>query len=196
MMYELTYLASFAGLYYLSLYLCGKMHVLDNRGEVWKAIIVMIPCLAAALIAVSRIMDARHHPFDVISGSLLGVFIAWASYRQYFPPITEPWKKGRAHPIRSWGTEPLAPPNQAFVDDHDEGTIPLRNRPRDEERMDRDDVPVTVEGAAASPPLNPKPHGYRRHDRDDAWSCSSDEVLSDGLEMQSHSGERPNVAPI
>ena len=66
----------------------------------------MVPSLGASLIAVSRIMDARHHPFDVISGSFLGILVAWAAYRQYFPPITEPWHKGRAYPIRSWGTEP------------------------------------------------------------------------------------------
>ena len=51
----------------------------------------MVPTLAAALIAISRIMDARHHPFDVISGSALGMTVAWLAYRQYFPPISEPW---------------------------------------------------------------------------------------------------------
>lgn len=70
---------------------------------------VLVPTLAAALIAGSRIMDARHHPFDVISGSLLGIVVAWCAYRQYFPPISEPWHKGRAYPIRSWGTEPRVP---------------------------------------------------------------------------------------
>ena len=69
----------------------------------------MVPTLGAALIAVSRIMDARHHPFDVISGSLLGILVAWGAYRQYFPPITEPWHKGRAYPIRSWATGPKRP---------------------------------------------------------------------------------------
>ncbi|KAL9595171.1 MAG: hypothetical protein Q9179_005094 [Wetmoreana sp. 5 TL-2023] len=101
--------SAFAGLFYLTIYLSAKMHVLDNRGEVWKTFIVMVPTLGAALIAVSRIMDARHHPFDVISGSLLGVIVAWGAYRQYFPPVTESWRKGRAYPIRTWGTEPKDP---------------------------------------------------------------------------------------
>ncbi|KAG7002214.1 hypothetical protein G7Y79_00028g062350 [Physcia stellaris] len=101
--------SAFAGLFYLSLYLAGKLHVLDNRGEVWKTFVVLVPTLAAALIAGSRIMDARHHPFDVISGSLLGIVVAWCAYRQYFPPVSEPWHKGRAYPIRSWGTEPKVP---------------------------------------------------------------------------------------
>ena len=61
------------------------------------------------MVAISRIMDARHHPFDVISSSLLGTFTAWISYRQYFPALSETWKKGRAYPIRSWGREPPSP---------------------------------------------------------------------------------------
>ncbi|KAH0560049.1 hypothetical protein GP486_003428 [Trichoglossum hirsutum] len=111
---------AFAGLFYLSLYLAGKLHVLDNRGEVWKTFIVLIPTLGAALIADSRIMDARHHPFDVLSGSFLGIVVAWCSYRQYFPSISEFWKKGRAYPIRTWGRPPLHPK------DREEGLEPLR----------------------------------------------------------------------
>ena len=98
--------SAFAGLFYLSLYLAGKLHLMDNRGEVWKTFLVLLPTVAAALIAVSRIMDARHHPFDVISGSLLGILVAYGSYRQYFPSLSESWKKGRAYPMRSWGREP------------------------------------------------------------------------------------------
>lgn len=96
--------SAWAGLFYLSLYLAAKLHVLDNRGEVWKTFIVFVPCIGAALIAGTRIMDARHHPFDVISGSLIGILVAWASYRQYFPAVSDTWKKGRAYPIRTWGT--------------------------------------------------------------------------------------------
>ncbi|KAE9963429.1 hypothetical protein BLS_009306 [Venturia inaequalis] len=75
--------SAWAGLFYLSLYLSGKMHLLDSRG--------------------SRIMDARHHPFDVITGSLLGIFCAWTAYRQYFPTLSDYKAKGRAYPIRTWG---------------------------------------------------------------------------------------------
>jgi len=95
--------SAFAGLFYLSLYLTGKMHVLDSRGEVWKTLIVLIPSLGAALVAGSRIMDARHHPFDVLSGSLLGILVGWAAYRQFFPSPSDYRAKGRAYPIRTWG---------------------------------------------------------------------------------------------
>ncbi|GAB7353625.1 hypothetical protein MBLNU459_g4040t1 [Dothideomycetes sp. NU459] len=94
---------SFAGLFYLSLYLAAKLHVWDSRGEVWKIFVVVIPSIGAGLIAASRIMDARHHPFDVITGSLLGIACAYAAYRQYFPAVSDTKRKGRAYPIRSWG---------------------------------------------------------------------------------------------
>jgi diacylglycerol diphosphate phosphatase / phosphatidate phosphatase len=101
--------SSFAGLFYLSLYLAGKLHVLDQRGEVWRTLIVLIPTLAASCIAISRIMDARHHPFDVLFGSAMGILVAWGSYRQYFPPVSNSWLKGRAYSIRTWGKEMKAP---------------------------------------------------------------------------------------
>jgi diacylglycerol diphosphate phosphatase / phosphatidate phosphatase len=63
--------------------------------------VVLIPSLGAALVAGSRIMDARHHPFDVLSGSLIGIIIGWAAYRQYFPPVSDYRAKGRAYPIVS-----------------------------------------------------------------------------------------------
>lgn len=100
---------SFAGLFYLSLYLAAKLHIWDSKGEAWKIFVVIIPSIGAGLIAASRIMDARHHPFDVITGSLLGIMCAFIAYRQYFPPVTETWRKGRAYPIRSWGRDTVPP---------------------------------------------------------------------------------------
>lgn len=108
----LTTAASFSGLFYISLFIAGKLHIWDNRGEVWKTVFVIAPTLAAALIAISRIMDARHHPFDVITGGLLGIVCAWGSYRQYFPPLSDTEAKGRAYPIRTWGTDPRPRYNQ------------------------------------------------------------------------------------
>lgn len=125
----ICYAAAFAGLSYLSIYLAGKLHVFDTRGEVWKAFVVMVPTLGAALIAISRIMDARHHPFDVISGSLLGMTMAYISYRQYFPPLSESWRKGRAYPIRSWGSGPRKPRLDERQISRDQGVEPLRSAP-------------------------------------------------------------------
>lgn len=100
-------IASFAGLGFLAFFMAGKLHVLDSRGEVWKTILVLVPVLGASLIAVTRIKDARHHPFDVVTGAIIGWLFGWGAYRQYFPALAETWKKGRAHPVRSWGRDPL-----------------------------------------------------------------------------------------
>lgn len=182
---------------------------MDNRGEVWKLVLVVTPNIAAALIAVSRIMDARHHPFDVITGSLLGVFCAWASYRQYFPPVTEPWRKGRAYPIRSWATQPVAPAlrMKAF----DDSDVALRNP--DEEQMDGGAYtqPRRSSVSAQSPPpgmsiAQPSlPHennqfesgvyNRRRRERDDNWSSSSSEDVTDGYEMRRGYTRTANYAP-
>ncbi|KAI1932206.1 hypothetical protein LOZ66_002197 [Ophidiomyces ophidiicola] len=101
--------AAFAGLFYLSLYLAGKLHVMDSRGEVWKTFVVTTPALGAALVSATRVMDSRHHGIDIVSGSVLGVVCAWLAYRQYFPPISEAWRKGRAYPMRTWGAIPEPP---------------------------------------------------------------------------------------
>lgn len=159
---------------------------MDNKGEVWKAIIIIIPCLAATLVAVSRIMDARHHPFDVISGSLLGIVCAYISYRQYFPPISEPWKKGRAYPIRSWGTDPVAPSKVSPLSGDYGSTSALRNP--EEERMDASGAPEIGGPARIRPTYMGSANPYtsdlrnrRSHENDDE---SSSEDLADGYEMQ------------
>ncbi|KAL2870213.1 ubiquitin 3 binding protein But2 C-terminal domain-containing protein [Aspergillus lucknowensis] len=178
--------ASFAGLFFLSLWLGGKLHIMDNKGEVWKMFLVMFPCLGATLIAVSRIMDARHHPFDVISGSLLGIVCAIISYRQYFPSLSEPWKKGRAHPIRSWGTSPAYP--QDYFGGANDSTVALRNP--EEERMHQPGVSENPEAAGLStsyPPPQTHPYVtniYPRRSYGDTYSSSSEEDVTDGYEMQ------------
>ncbi|KKK27025.1 PAP2 domain protein [Aspergillus rambellii] len=193
----LTPLASFAGLFYLALWMSGKLHVMDNKGEVWKTLLVMVPCLAATLIAVTRIMDARHHPFDVITGSLLGILCAIISYRQYFPPISEPWKKGRAYPIRSWGTEPVNP--LARYDGASESTEALRNPAQD--RRTQSEVPGhpdLVEPQPQAYQAAPNPYAtnvYGRHTHDDgAWSSSSEEDVANGYEMQPGYSQTHNPA--
>ncbi|ORX69657.1 acid phosphatase/Vanadium-dependent haloperoxidase, partial [Linderina pennispora] len=78
---------SFAGLTYLALWLAGHLNVGDGRGRTYKAFVVFVPELAAMLVAVSRTKDYRHHWQDVLAGSILGVVMAWISYRHYYPSI-------------------------------------------------------------------------------------------------------------
>ncbi|KAK9235220.1 phosphatidic acid phosphatase type 2/haloperoxidase [Lipomyces kononenkoae] len=94
---------AFAGLFYMSLYFAGKLSLYDNKGEVWKTVIVMFPTLGAAAIAASRVLDHRHHGTDVFSGSLIGAATAWLAYRLYFPSLHDTAREGRAWSIRSWG---------------------------------------------------------------------------------------------
>lgn len=50
---------SFAGLGFLSLFVAGRLNLMDTRGQVWKTMLLLIPLVAAAFIAVTRIMDNR-----------------------------------------------------------------------------------------------------------------------------------------
>ncbi|KAJ5669151.1 hypothetical protein N7462_010221 [Penicillium macrosclerotiorum] len=188
-------IASFAGLFYTSLWLGGKLHIMDNRGETWKTLLCTIPILAATLVAVSRIMDARHHPFDVITGSLLGVACAIVSYRQYFPPLSEAWRKGRAYPIRTWGTEPPRPVGGQLTALRSNSTKHLRNSEEDRLQPSDDHERSVSPSSRAGPgftghtdPTNPftsqvyprRPHD---HDPDGNWS-SSEDGSGDAFEMQ------------
>lgn len=50
---------SWAGLWFLTLYLAGKMKVYDTKGFSLKTWILLLPVMAAALVSVSRSMDYR-----------------------------------------------------------------------------------------------------------------------------------------
>ncbi|KAH9926145.1 phosphatidic acid phosphatase type 2/haloperoxidase [Fomitopsis serialis] len=82
---------SFAGLGFLAFYVAGKLHLFDKRGCAPKAWAALTPLSAAALIAISRTMDYRHHATDVLTGSLLGFVAAYFSYRQYYPSLASPY---------------------------------------------------------------------------------------------------------
>ncbi|KAH7105993.1 PAP2-domain-containing protein [Auriculariales sp. MPI-PUGE-AT-0066] len=90
----------FAGLGFLTLFLAGKLHLWDRVGSGIKAWITLTPMCAAALVAISRTMDYRHHATDVIAGSILGTLVAYFSYRQYFPPLHSPTSHIPYPPLR------------------------------------------------------------------------------------------------
>ncbi|KAH8116869.1 PAP2-domain-containing protein [Phellopilus nigrolimitatus] len=79
---------SFAGLGFLAFYLAGKLHLFDEKGHATRAWISLTPLAGAALVAISRTMDYRHHWQDVLVGSALGFVMAFFAYRLYFPPLT------------------------------------------------------------------------------------------------------------
>jgi len=82
---------SFAGLGFLSFYLAGKLHLFDERGHTAKAWISLVPLMGAALVTITRTMDNRHHWQDVLIGGLLGFFLSWFAYRQYYPALSHPF---------------------------------------------------------------------------------------------------------
>ncbi|KIW13012.1 hypothetical protein PV08_08199 [Exophiala spinifera] len=54
---------------------------------IYLLIIAFVPVGVALFISVSRWFDYRHHGFDIISGSLIGIFTAWFGFRWYHLPI-------------------------------------------------------------------------------------------------------------
>ena len=53
----------------------------------WTIILPLIPISAAAYISSTRYSDFRHHGFDIIFGSLMGILLSWISFRLYHLPI-------------------------------------------------------------------------------------------------------------
>ncbi|EAS27657.3 PAP2 domain-containing protein [Coccidioides immitis RS] len=127
---------SFAGLTYLSLWLCAKLAItipflsvaslqeveqpnlnkspvsLRNRGAAPPTVLVLlvfVPIVAATYIASSRWADSRHFAFDILFGALLGIAFAWLGFRLYHLPLNsgQGW---------AWGARDK---NRAFFGDID-----------------------------------------------------------------------------
>ncbi|PWN21753.1 acid phosphatase/Vanadium-dependent haloperoxidase [Microstroma glucosiphilum] len=99
--------AAFAGLTFLTWFLAGHFHLFGDRARVWVSWIVATPPLGACLIAISRLMDNRHHPTDVIAGAILGAVVASSIYHQYYPPL---WAGDGHRPYK-----PSAPPSSLVM---------------------------------------------------------------------------------
>jgi len=78
---------AFSGLGYLALFLAGQCHVFRPRTDLARVLLALAPLLGAALIAISRCEDYRHDVYDVTTGSLLGILVAYYTYRRYYPPL-------------------------------------------------------------------------------------------------------------
>jgi diacylglycerol diphosphate phosphatase/phosphatidate phosphatase len=82
---------SFAGLGYLAIFLAGQLHVFrPARGgrDLSRALLCLAPLLGATMIAITRLEDYRHDVYDVCFGGLLGLVIAYWSYRRHWPKLT------------------------------------------------------------------------------------------------------------
>ncbi|XP_052870248.1 phospholipid phosphatase 5 [Anopheles cruzii] len=82
---------AFVGLGFLTWYLIGKLHLLNERGRgrSVRMIAAGLPSFVALLIAISRTCDYHHHWQDVTVGSLIGAALSYLCYRQYYPGFSE-----------------------------------------------------------------------------------------------------------
>lgn len=78
---------AFSGLGFLSLFLAGQMHVFRPEGDLARGLLALAPLLGAAMIAISRCEDYRHDVYDVTCGSILGLAVAYWSYRRFYPRL-------------------------------------------------------------------------------------------------------------
>ncbi|KAK5452279.1 hypothetical protein LTS15_007345 [Exophiala xenobiotica] len=81
---------AFSGLGYLALFLAGQLHIFRPHADLAKVLIVLAPLVGAALIAMSRLADYRHDVFDVTAGSVLGMSVAYFTYRRYYRSLKHP----------------------------------------------------------------------------------------------------------
>ncbi|KAG9606329.1 PAP2-domain-containing protein, partial [Aureobasidium melanogenum] len=79
---------AFSGLGYLSFFLISQLRILHPRAGLYRTLVAFCPLLGAALIAISRLEDYRHDVFDVVVGSLLGLGIAFGTWRRWFPALS------------------------------------------------------------------------------------------------------------
>ncbi len=69
-------------------FLAGQLCVFRPRSDLARVLIALAPLLGAAMIAISRCEDYRHDVYDVTIGSVLGMTVAFFSYRKYYPRLT------------------------------------------------------------------------------------------------------------
>ena len=71
----------------------------------WVLVLALIPVGGAIYITASRYADFRHHGFDVLFGSLIGIVCAYFSFRWYHLPIRRGagWAWGARSKGRAFG---------------------------------------------------------------------------------------------
>lgn len=78
---------AFSGLGYLTFFLASQLRIFSVKKGLDRALLCLVPLVGAAMIAISRCQDYRHDVYDVCAGSLLGITVAFWSYRRYWPRL-------------------------------------------------------------------------------------------------------------
>jgi len=81
---------AFSGLGFIAVFLAGQLHVMRFSAggrDLTRALVCLLPLLIAGWIAISRCEDYRHDVYDVSAGSVLGLSLAYLSYRRHWPSL-------------------------------------------------------------------------------------------------------------
>lgn len=81
---------AFSGLGYFALFLAGQLHIFRPHADLVRFLIFLAPLIGASLVAVSRLADYRHDIYDITCGGLLGILVAYFSYRRYYRSLLHP----------------------------------------------------------------------------------------------------------
>ncbi|CAK9440221.1 uncharacterized protein LODBEIA_P43210 [Lodderomyces beijingensis] len=93
----------FCGMVITSLNFAAHLQTFDQRNNSFKVFLTISPTLIAAFVAGTRVSDNRHYLRDVVFGSMLGAFVGFAYYHQYYPSVFNLRNRGRAFPPRRFG---------------------------------------------------------------------------------------------
>ena len=115
---------SFAGLTYLTLFLCAKLaitipflnyHNISSgstpprrqaaAAPIYLLIFPLVPIGLAIYVSTTRYSDFEHHGWDIIAGAILGIASAWLGFRWYHLPINRGggWAWAPRSPDRAFG---------------------------------------------------------------------------------------------
>ncbi|KAF3931079.1 hypothetical protein ABW20_dc0106310 [Dactylellina cionopaga] len=82
---------SFAAGVYLSLWINAKLKVFsDYRSSPIVLVFFLFPITLAVLMAGAISTDMSHHWYDILGGAILGIFIAFLTYRNMYASIFDP----------------------------------------------------------------------------------------------------------
>ncbi len=84
---------SFCGMYYLSLYIHGKLRTYENNkignNRLYMILLGYSPLIISFSVGIGRILSHNHHPLDVFVGAILGITTSNIFYYTHFPYLMD-----------------------------------------------------------------------------------------------------------
>ncbi|EMS11648.1 lipid phosphate phosphatase [Entamoeba histolytica HM-3:IMSS] len=77
----------FNGMMFISLLLCGELHVFNGNGSLLTLLLSLLPLVMAGIVAVTRTRDYFHNFDDILAGSIIGSIISLLSYITKFKSL-------------------------------------------------------------------------------------------------------------